>query len=283
MTRAVGYAVPLLQSGLEIDPMTSLLLGTALTRAGATNTKSGTWLREMAVRAMPGTSLVSKIAANKHNAGLKSLGLLDDQGKPTWFTGGKPDLFKMMDIAREHAQAMPVAQRAGVERAVFGAQGSGALALLSDPKVAEQVQNLRKTMESPEWKNQYAGFMQAYQGGSTVQQARTAMAEFNVTLMDIAKDILPSVNAALHGFKSVLQGIRDVLPKDTTGKSAALVGGGAIAGLVSEEGIRGSPPEPAIKAKRGAEVLAPVSCCKSAALGHGNASRMTMKRAQLWV
>ena len=58
--RAAGYAVPLLQSGLEIDPMQSLLLGTALTRAGATSTKSGTWLREMALRAMPGTSLMSK-------------------------------------------------------------------------------------------------------------------------------------------------------------------------------------------------------------------------------
>jgi hypothetical protein len=53
--RAAGYAVPLLQSGLEIDPIQTLLLGTALTRAGATNSKSGTWLREMAIRAMPGT------------------------------------------------------------------------------------------------------------------------------------------------------------------------------------------------------------------------------------
>ena len=54
--RAAGYAVPLLQSGLEIDPMQSLLLGTASTRAGATSTKSGTWLREMALRAMPDIS-----------------------------------------------------------------------------------------------------------------------------------------------------------------------------------------------------------------------------------
>jgi hypothetical protein len=66
--RSAGYAVPLLQSGLEIDPLESLLLGTALTRAGATNTKSGTWLREMALRAMPGTSLQSKQAFKKHEA-----------------------------------------------------------------------------------------------------------------------------------------------------------------------------------------------------------------------
>jgi hypothetical protein len=231
MERAAGYAVPLLQSGLEIDPMDTLLLGTALTRAGATNSKSGTWLREMAVRALPGTSLVSSVAARKHNAGLKALGLLDDKGAPTWFNEkGKPDLFKMMDTAREHAQAMPLAQRAGVERAVFGAQGSGALALLSDPAVAEQIRNLRQTMNSPEFKNRYAGFSEAYKEGSTVQQARTAMAEFNVTMMDLAKITLPAVNNALGGFKSILEGIRGVLPAGVDGKGAATIGGHAILG-----------------------------------------------------
>jgi hypothetical protein len=227
--RAAGYAVPLLQSGLEIDPMDTLLLGTALTRAGATNSKSGTWLREMAVRALPGTSLVSSIAARKHNAGLKALGLLDDKDQPTWFTEGKPDLFKMMDIAREHAQAMPLAKRAGVERAVFGAQGSGALALLSDPAVAEQITNLRATMNSPEFKNRYAGFTKAYEEGSTVQNARTAVADFNVTLMDLGKDVLPAVNVALHGFKNVLEGIRGVIPGGD-GKAGAMIGGGVILG-----------------------------------------------------
>src|SRR6202012_5023033 len=97
--RAAGYAVPLLQSGLEIDPMQSLLPGTALTRAGATSTKSGTWLREMAVRALPGTSMMSKMAFKKHEEALKALGLVDASDKPTWFTDGKPDLFKMLDIA----------------------------------------------------------------------------------------------------------------------------------------------------------------------------------------
>lgn len=85
--RAAGYAVPLLQSGLEIDPMQSLLMGTALTRAGATSTKSGTWLREMALRAMPGTSMMSKLTFKKHEEALKAFGLVDDKdhrpGSPT--------------------------------------------------------------------------------------------------------------------------------------------------------------------------------------------------------
>jgi hypothetical protein len=89
--RAAGYAVPLLQSGLEIDPMDTLLLGTALARGGATNTKSGTWLREMMIRAMPGTSMMSKMAFKKHEEALKAFGLVDDDDKPTFFTNGKPD------------------------------------------------------------------------------------------------------------------------------------------------------------------------------------------------
>jgi hypothetical protein len=231
--RAAGYAVPILQSSLEVDPVQALLMGTALTRAGATNTKSGTWLREMAIRAMPGTSLVSSMAARKHNAGLKALGLLDDKDQPTWFTEGKPDLFKMMDIAREHADAMPLTQRAGVERQVFGAQGAAAFALLSDPAVKGQIAALREQMGSPEFKNRYSGFMEQYTQGSTVQQARTAMQEFNVTMMDLAKDILPSVNVALHGFKSTLEGIRNLLPGgDKGGKSMATIGGRAIAGAI---------------------------------------------------
>jgi hypothetical protein len=234
--RAAGYAVPLLQSGLEIDPMQSLLLGTALTRAGATNSKSGTWLREMALRAMPGTSLMSRMAYRKHEEALKEIGLADDKGKPTWFTDGKPDLLKMLDIGGEGAAKIPVTRRAAIERSLFGAQGGGGFALLADPAVREQILSLQKEMNSPEFKNRYSGFTQAYTQGSTVQNARTAMAEFNATAMDIGKDVLPMVNVALHNFKSVLEGIRGILP-GTDGKSIAHVGGNALTGAVVGAGV----------------------------------------------
>jgi hypothetical protein len=235
MERAAGYAVPLLQSGLEIDPMESLLLGTALTRAGATNTKSGTWLREMAIRAMPGTSLMSKMAFHKHEAALKRMGLVDDQDKPTWFTDGKPDLEKMLSIAGPRAAQIPVTERAGLERQLFGAQGGGAFALLADPAVNAQIRSLRQTMDSPEFRNRYAGFTEAYKEGSTVQNARTAMQEFNVTMMDLGKDVLPSVNVALHGFKSMLEGIRGVIPGGN-GAGGAVVGGHAMLGAAAGVG-----------------------------------------------
>jgi hypothetical protein len=218
MERAAAYAVPLLQSGLEIDPMESLLLGTALTRAGATNTKSGTWLREMALRAMPGTSMMSKFAYKKHEAALKEIGLVDEAGKPTWFTDGKPDLEKMLGIAGPRAAAIPVERRAGLERQLFGAQGGGAFALLADPAVNEQVRNLRKTMDSPEFKNKYAGFTEQYMGGSTAQMARTALQDFNITMMDLGATILPAVTGALKDFKAIIEGIRAMIPGSDANK-----------------------------------------------------------------
>jgi hypothetical protein len=238
--RSAGYAVPLLQSGLDIDPMTTLLLGTALTRAGATNTKSGTWLREMALRAMPGTSLMSKMAFKKHEAALKEIGLVDEAGKPTWFTDGKPDLLKMLDIGGEGAAKVPIERRAAIERSLFGAQGGGGFALLADPKVREQIQALQSEMQSPEFKNRYATFQESYKEGSTAQMARTAMAEFNVTMMELGKDILPAVNVALKDFKNILQQIRAMMPGGTTSTvgaralEGALVGGAA--GLVGGPG-----------------------------------------------
>lgn len=211
--RAAGYAVPILQSSLGVDPLQSLLLGTALTRAGATSTKSGTWLREMALRAMPGTAIFeSEKKAEHHDELLKRLGLLDKNDKPTWFTDGKPDIFKMLETAGTNLDKIPLTERAGVERKLFGAQGSGGLALLSDPAVREQVQTLRKEMDSPEFKNRYAGFVEQYEKGSTVQQARTAMQEFNVTMMDLGAHVLPPVNQALRDFKGVLEGLKSILP-----------------------------------------------------------------------
>lgn len=241
--KAAGYAVPLLQSGLEIDPMQSLLLGTALTRAGATSTKSGTWLREMALRAMPGTSMMSKMAFKKHEQALKELGLVDENHNPTWFTDGKPDLLKMLDIGGTNAQKIPLTRRAGLERQLFGAQGGGGFALLADPAVREQVQTLMKEMNSPEFRNRYAGFSENYKAGSTVQNARTAMADFNITAMELGKITLPAINGGLKDFKSVLEGIRGVLPgtlKPGAGtKIATRAGEGAIAGAAW--GFAGGP------------------------------------------
>ena len=233
--RAAGYAVPLLQSGLEIDPTQTLLLGTALTRAGATNTKSGTWLREMALRAMPGTSLMSRIAYKRHEEALRAMGLVDDHDKPTWFSNGKPDLPKMLDIAGQHAAAIPLEKRASYERQLFGAQGGGAFALLSDSAVMGQVRALRGQMDSPEFKARYGGFMAEYNSSVTAQNARTTMQTFNNLAMDIGQKVLPGLNTALGDFKAILEGIRGLLPN--VPKAGATVGARAIEGALVGGGV----------------------------------------------
>ena len=206
--RAASYAVPILQSGLEVDPVETLLLGTALTRAGATNTKSGTWLRNMALNAMPGTSLMSKIAFEKHEAALKKLGLVDGNDKPTWFTDGKPDLIKMLSIAGDNAAKIPLTERAGYEKQLFGTQGFGGFALLADPAVKQQIASLMKDMNSSEFKNRYASFMEDYAAGSPVQKARQSWADLQNVLMDLGSTVLPGVTRGLKGVDEVLTGIQ---------------------------------------------------------------------------
>jgi hypothetical protein len=218
--------------------MQTLLLGTALTRAGATSTKSGTWLREMALRAMPGSALQSDKAFAKHEDALHRLGLVDDKDRPTWFTNGKPDLFKMIGIASDNLPKIPLTERAALERQLFGAQGAGGLALLADPAVREQVQALSKEMNSPEFKARYGGFTEAYAAGSTVQNARTALQEFNTLMQDLGQHGLPAINVALHDFKGVLESIRSVIPGGAKGEANILgravegAGAGALAGAL---------------------------------------------------
>jgi hypothetical protein len=212
-----------------MDPMTVMAAGTALARAGITNTKSGTWLREMMTRSMPGTVMMSKTARERHHEAELALGLVDANDKPTFFTDGKPDMFKMLNIAAEHAGKIPLEKLAGYERAIFGAQGSGAFSVLADPKVAEQMRLMQAEMQNPENINRVRNFQTVYGEQSTLQNSRQTFQTFNVLMADLGDKILPSVNNALGNFKSILEGIRNVLPGGD-GKSAAVVGGHAIVG-----------------------------------------------------
>ena len=75
--------------------------------------------------------------------------------------------------------------------------------------------------------------------GSTVQNARTAMADFNITMMELGKTVLPSVNVALRDFKGILEGVRNILPNRSTATIGARVGEGALAGAAW--GMLGGP------------------------------------------
>jgi hypothetical protein len=216
------------------SPSGILLLGTALARAGVLSTKSGTWTREAITRAMPGVVLGHGASNRLHEEALRKFGLVDENG-PTWFTEGRPDALKMFKTTGERMQGMSPQDRARYGRAAFGTQGAGAVAVLSDPQVQDQIRNLDKLRSSPEFLDSYRNFSGNYQAGSTMQDARTAVAQFNVTMGELARMTLPAVNVALGGFKGVLEGLRGVIPGGG-GTGSAVIGGHAILGAAAGAG-----------------------------------------------
>jgi hypothetical protein len=239
--RAAGYAVPTLQS-IGADPSGILLLGTALARAGVLSTKSGTWTREALTRAMPGVVLGHSASNKLHEEALRKFGLVDEHGKPTWFTGGRPDALKMFKTTGENMEGMSPQDKVRYGRAAFGTQGFGAVSVLSDPKVQDQVRALDKLRSSPEFLESYRGFSGNYQAGSTMQDARTAMQEFNVVSGELARITLPALNIVLGNFRSILEGVRSALP-GSNGKGGATIGARAIegAGIGAAWGAFGGP------------------------------------------
>jgi hypothetical protein len=210
MKRAAGYSVPALAQ-LGYDESSVLIAGTALAGAGIDSTKSGTWVREAAVRALPGVVIGHKALNKKHDEGLRRFGLVEN-GKPTWFTDGHPDLMKLFTTTSDAMQGMSPQDRAGYGRAAFGAQGFGAVAVLGDPAVNARMHAIDATTKSQAYLDRYNSFGKDYSEGSTVQGFREAMATFNVTLGEIARGTLPQVNRELGDFKSIMDGIRSIIP-----------------------------------------------------------------------
>jgi hypothetical protein len=196
MEKTYSYAVPILRSGADVDPKTAMLLSTVLSTSGVTSSKAGTWLREFGVRAMPGN--------DKHNDMLKQLGLLDENGKPTWYTGGKPDLVKALEIAGPKAAAMPPEQRLPLEMDLFGRRGGGAFSVLGSPTSIERYNQMRAGMDDQGNINRYNTILGDTMGTSKMV-ARTTLQEFNVAMIELGRDILPLAIAGVRGLSGVLK------------------------------------------------------------------------------
>jgi TP901 family phage tail tape measure protein len=224
MEKTFSYAIPILRSGADIDPKQAMLLSTVLSTSGVTSSKAGTWLREFGVRSMPGNK--------EHNALLKELGLLDENGKPTWFTGGKPDLVKALEIAGPRAAALPPERRLTTEMDLFGRRGGGAFAVLGGPTSLERYHQLQAGMNDPGNINRYSTILGDTMGTSKMV-ARTTLQEFNVLMIELGTTILPSATRALGDFKAVIQGLQGLLPGrsvEDKGRAGATAMEGALAG-----------------------------------------------------
>jgi hypothetical protein len=194
--KAFSYAVPILQSGADIDPVTTMILGTALATSGVNSTKAGTWTREMVVRSLPGNAA--------HNALLKQLHLLDEDGKPTWFTNGKPDPVKALEIAGPIAAAMPPEQRLPAEMDVFGRRGAGAFSVLANPQILERLRQLRAGIEDPGNRNRYETLVENSRNATTKGIARGTLQEFNVAMIELGTIALPPATAGIKGLSAAL-------------------------------------------------------------------------------
>jgi hypothetical protein len=109
-----------------------------------------------------------------------------------------PGLRKILESMRELNKAITG------ERGLFGAQGAGALAVLGDAKVLERIKELRKEMGSEEFKNRYGSILEDYTGGTAKGQARSALQEFNVAMIELGTTALPVATGALRGFTTAL-------------------------------------------------------------------------------
>jgi hypothetical protein len=227
---AAGYAVPILQ-GNEYDPIDVLLAGTALQRQGVLNTKSGTWLRELGARALPGNlAQMSDRQRERRMAAGRELGLLDDKGHATFLTNGRPDFMKVLDIASEHAAKIPIERRSGVERDYFGTQGAGALAVLGDPVVRAQITALKA--ELAEF-HTGSDFFEKFNKESPAQQARTAFGDLSNVLTDLGESVLPPVTTAFRSIAAVLEAVKgNKAANDVTTAATGAAVGGLVGGPV---------------------------------------------------
>jgi hypothetical protein len=213
MEKTLGYAIPILQSGADIDPKDVMALSTVLATSGVTSSKAGTWLREFGVRAMPGNA--------KHNELLTRLGLLDAEGKPTWYTNGKPDLPKALSIAGPRAAAMPPEERLPLEMELFG---GGAFAVLGGDVAQQRYRDLRAGQENPANIARYNAFNDAMMG-TTRGVAKSTLQEFNVAMIELGTSALPIATAGLRVISGVLHGlnfIQGATPKGDRRHSALM-------------------------------------------------------------
>jgi hypothetical protein len=164
----------------------------------------------------------------------RELGLLDEKGHATFLTNGRPDFMKVLDIASERAAKIPIERRAGVERAYFGTQGAGALAVLGDPVVRAQITALKKELD--EFRTG-ADFFEKYGAESPAQKARTAFADLSNVLTDIGENVLPPITSGFKVISALLEKVKGnkVAEEVTTAAVPGIVGtffGGPILGAV---------------------------------------------------
>ena len=205
--KTLSYSMPVLRTGMNMNPDTIMALTAASQNAGITSTKSGTWLRSFFQESEPAVGDSPK--ALKHNNALRAMGLLDEQNKPTWkVTGadGRVDwnasVVKEGGIIRDHLAGVPVDERMGTVKNVWGERGGAMASMLSMNTFLDQFAIIAKKIQNFQGGS---SAIEEYTRDNPAQKARETWRDFENVLMNIGDKTLPTVNSALTALDDALK------------------------------------------------------------------------------
>ncbi len=151
--KTLSYSMPILRTGMGMDPDTVMALTAASQNAGITSTKSGTWLRSFFEGSEPAVG--DGKSAKKHNDELRKMGLLDAENRVTWKVrgaDGKTDwnasVAREGGMIAEHLKGVPVDERMGVVKNIWGERGGGMASMLSMGTFVEQFTMLASKIQN---------------------------------------------------------------------------------------------------------------------------------------
>lgn len=205
--KTLSYSMPVLRTGMGMNPDTVMALTAAAQNAGITSTKSGTWLRSFFQASEPSVGGDDK--ATQHNNYLRGMGLLDDKNMPTWkVTGadGKTDwnasVVKEGAIIRDHLAGVPIDERMGTVKNIWGERGGAMASMLSMNTFMEQFSIIAQKIQN--FKGG-ASAIEEYTKDNPAQKARETWRDFENVLMNIGDKALPTVNSALTALDDALK------------------------------------------------------------------------------
>jgi TP901 family phage tail tape measure protein len=234
-----GYHTPIGTSLLGIPIEQDLAAQTVLDRTGVGG-KSGTWLREMVTRA---AKPVHDKNFNKKIDALKSFGLADDSGSPTWMSNGAYDEQKLLHIINERMKGVSVEDKAGRLKQIFGERGSGAVALLTEDKMLKQYDEVLADARAAQ---SNTAFWNEQNKANPTQRMKGALVDAQIAALAAGQILTPPAVGAASGAASVLGWGAGLLPEPNSQgakRGEAMGAGAAVGGIIGGVvGVTGGPP-----------------------------------------
>jgi hypothetical protein len=220
---AAGYAVPILRTGLGIEPSKVFTMIAMMQRAGISNSKSGTWIADLFMNAIPKNFGAGLFHSTNQIKALKELGLMDGHDKLTYLDSkGGIDPLKMLDIAARHAALLTPIERASASKQAFGTQGARALSIFTDPKMMAMLPVLEAamtTLENPQ------KTLDQVKSGNAAAQAKQTVTNLELTATNVAATFNGPINAVMSGAAGASGWMANNPVEGASAFAAALVGG----------------------------------------------------------